>query len=205
MLKWARRIRISIYRPAKLAPFFILGCRVLLWLRILRYFPSKRCQEQLESNQKLKQGTGFERVVLSLFFPKLARSDALKYLVSFLWNLSGTSAGLNALARASKDWTSFRSREKPHGSVCPPFWILTVEWSGARSSLFWWRHRFKKASFSPSTLENNVFKKHRFQIAPFWRPFSNGSVCGDRFRRCSVDDSRIQSKTALFHARDFCL
>ena len=29
-----------------------------------------------------------------------------------------------------------RSREKPHGSVCPPFWILTVEWSGARSFLF---------------------------------------------------------------------
>ena len=29
-----------------------------------------------------------------------------------------------------------RSREKPHGSVCPPFWILAVEWSGARSCLF---------------------------------------------------------------------
>ena len=29
-----------------------------------------------------------------------------------------------------------RSREKPHGSVCPLFWILTVEWSGARSCLF---------------------------------------------------------------------
>ena len=24
----------------------------------------------------------------------------------------------------------------PHGSVCPPFWILKVEWSGARSCLF---------------------------------------------------------------------
>ena len=31
-----------------------------------------------------------------------------------------------------------------------------------------------------------------------WRAFSNGSVFGDRFRRCSVDDSRIQSKTAPF-------
>ena len=40
------------------------------------------------------------------------------------------------------------------------------------------------------------FKKHRFQIAPLWRAFSNGSVFGDRFRRCSVDDSRIGSKTA---------
>ena len=52
--------------------------------------------------------------------------------------------------------------------------------------------------FSPSTLENSVFKKHRFQIAPLWRAFSNGSVFGDCFRRCSVDDSRIRSKTALF-------
>ena len=35
-----------------------------------------------------------------------------------------------------------RSREKPHGSFCPPFWILTVEWSGARSCLIWWHYRF---------------------------------------------------------------
>ena len=55
---------------------------------------------------------------------------------------------------------------------------------------------FQIASFSPSTLENSLFKKHRFQIAPLWREFSNGSVFGDRFRRCSVDDSRIRSKTA---------
>ena len=27
---------------------------------------------------------------------------------------------------------------------------------------------------------------------------SNGSVFGDRFRRCGVDDSRIRSKTAPF-------
>ena len=74
---------------------------------------------------------------------------------------------------------------------CPPFWKLTVEW-------FWWRHRFRIASFSPNTLEKSVFKKHRFQIAPLWRAFSNGSVFGDRFRRCSVDDSRIRSKTAPF-------
>ena len=42
------------------------------------------------------------------------------------------------------------------------------------------------------------FKKHRLQIAPLWRAFSNGSVFGDRFRRCSVDDSRIRIKTAPF-------
>ena len=35
--------------------------------------------------------------------------------------------------------------------------------------------------FSSSTLENSVFKKHRFQIAPLWRAFSNGSVFDDRF------------------------
>ena len=58
---------------------------------------------------------------------------------------------------------------KSHGSVCPPFGILMVEWSSARSCLFWWRHRFQIASFSLSTLENSVFKKHRFQIAPLWR------------------------------------
>ena len=52
--------------------------------------------------------------------------------------------------------------------------------------------------FSPSTQENIVFKKHRFQIAPLWRAFSNGSVFGDHFRRCSVDDSRIRSRTAPF-------
>ena len=87
---------------------------------------------------------------------------------------------------------------KPLGTVCPPFWMLTVEWSGAESCLFWWRHRFQIASFSSPTLENSVFKKHRFQIAPLWRAFSNGSVFGDRFRRCSVDDGCIRSKTAPF-------
>ena len=53
---------------------------------------------------------------------------------------------------------------KPHGSVCLPFWKLTVEWSGPPSCLFWRSHRFHIASFSPSTLENSVFKKHRFQM-----------------------------------------
>ena len=74
---------------------------------------------------------------------------------------------------------------KPHDSGCPLFWILAVEWCGAGSRQI--------ASFSPSTLENSVFKKHRFQIAPLWRAFSNSSVFGDRFRRCSMDDSRVRS------------
>ena len=59
-------------------------------------------------------------------------------------------------------------------------------------------HRFQIASFFPSTLEKSVFRKHRFQIAPLWREFSNGSVCSDHFRRCSVDDNRIQSKITTF-------
>ena len=43
---------------------------------------------------------------------------------------------------------------KPHGSVCPPFWILTVEWSGA-----------KKRCFS-KTLFSSV-SGGRFRTAPF--------------------------------------
>ena len=98
---------------------------------------------------------------------------------------------LSAHAHFNLSAREIGAKLKPRGSVCPPFWILTVEW-------FWWRHRFQIASFSPSTLQNSVFKKHRFQIAPLWRAFSNGSVFSDRFRRCSVDDSRIRSKTAPF-------
>ena len=82
------------------------------------------------------------------------------------------------------------SRDKPRGSVCPPFWMLTVVWRPVAS--IWWRHRFQIA------LENSVFKKHRFQIAALWGAFSNCPVFGDGFRRCSVDDSRIRSKTAPF-------
>ena len=40
-------------------------------------------------------------------------------------------------------------------------------------------------------------RKQRFQKAS-WRAFSNGSVFGDRFRRCNVDDSRMGSKIAPF-------
>ena len=106
--------------------------------------------------------------------------------------MNSTLAHFNISAR------EIGAKLKLHGGTCPPFWIPTVEWFGAWSCLFWWRHRFQIASFSLSTLENSVFKKHRFQIAPLWRAFSNGSVFGDRFRRCSVDDSRIRSKTAPF-------
>ena len=106
--------------------------------------------------------------------------------------MNSTHAHFNISAR------EIGGKLKAHGRVCPAVWIFTVEWSGARSCLVWWRHRFQIASFSPSTLENNVFKKYRFQIAPIWRAFSNGSFFGDRFRRCSVDDSLIRSKTAPF-------
>ena len=102
--------------------------------------------------------------------------------------MNSTHAHFNISAR------EIGAKLKPHGNICPPFWILTVEWSGARSCYF-----DVVTVFSPSTLENSVFKKHRFQIAPLWRAFSNGSVFGDRFRRCSVDrDRRIRSKTAPF-------
>ena len=41
----------------------------------------------------------------------------------------------------------------------------------AHGRVYWWRHRFQIAWFSPSTLENNVFKSlysgERFRMAPF--------------------------------------
>ena len=59
-----------------------------------------------------------------------------------------------------------RSREKADGSICPAFWILKVEWFGARSCLF-----DDVTVFSPFTLENSVFKsllsRERFRMAPF--------------------------------------
>ena len=107
------------------------------------------------------------------------------YTLSAHGQMNSTHAHFNISAR------EIGAKLKLHGGACPPFWILTVEW-------FWWRHRFQIASFSPFALENSVFITHRFQIPPLWRAFSNGSVFGDRFRRCSVDDSRIRSKTAPF-------
>ena len=59
-------------------------------------------------------------------------------------------------------------------------------------------HHFNIVSFSLSTLENSFSKKRRFQIAPLWRAFSNGSIFGDRFWRCSVVDSRMRNKRAPF-------
>ena len=120
----------------------------------------------------------------------LQRRICLKrcYTRSAHGQMNSTQAHFNITAR------EIGAKLKLHGSACPPFWILTVEW-------FWWRHRFQIASFSPSTLENSVFKKHRFQIAPLWRAFSNGSVFGDRFRRCSVDDSLSGAKQLRFRLK----
>ena len=105
------------------------------------------------------------------------------YTLSAHGQMNSTHVHFNVSAR------EIGAKLKLRGGACPPFWILTVEW-------FWWG--FRIASFSPSTLEKSVFKKHRFQIAPLRRAFSNGSVFGDHFRRCSVGDSRIWSKTAPF-------
>ena len=58
--------------------------------------------------------------------------------------------------------------------------------------------------FSDSIVFSVHSRKQRFQKASFSNHstlksfFSNGSVFSDRFRRCSVDDSRIRSKTAPF-------
>ena len=45
---------------------------------------------------------------------------------------------------------------------------------------------------------SHMVKKHCLQIASLWRAFSNGSVFSYHFRHCSVYDSCIRSKTALF-------
>ena len=50
-------------------------------------------------------------------------------------------------------------------------------------------------SFSDSIVfavhTRTVFKQYRFRIVPLRRVFSKRSVFTDRFRRCSVDGSRI--------------
>ena len=94
---------------------------------------------------------------------------------------------------------NWREKLKPHGSVCPQFWILAVEGLAPGRvylmtspffsdsivfSVHTRKQRSQKASFS-----NLLHSGERFRITP---------VFGDRFRRCSVDDSRIRSKTAPF-------
>ena len=103
------------------------------------------------------------------------------------FNISAREIGAKYCAKCAKYCWRQSAILDTHGRVvwCP---VVSI----------WWHHRFQIASFSPSTLENSVFKKHRFQIAPLWRAFPNGSIFRDRFRRCSVDDSRIRSKTAPF-------
>ena len=69
-----------------------------------------------------------------------------------------------------------RSREKPHGSVCSPFWILTMERSGHLSCLFddvtvFRQHRFlrphQKRAFSKSIVFKLLHSGERFRTAPF--------------------------------------
>ena len=60
---------------------------------------------------------------------------------------------------------------KPHGSVCPPFWMLTVEWSGPGRVYFDYVTIFI-ASFSPSAFSKSIVFKllhsgGRFRMAPF--------------------------------------
>ena len=97
------------------------------------------------------------------------------------------------LARASKDWKSFRSRKKPHGSFCPPFWIITVEWSGARSCLLMtspfsdsivFSVHTKKTAFSKSIVFKSLHSGELFRMGPF-------SVI-------LLDNSSIGNKTAPF-------
>ena len=52
------------------------------------------------------------------------------YILSAHAQINSTHAHFNLSAR------EIGAKLKPHGSVCPPFWILTVEWSVAWSCLF---------------------------------------------------------------------
>ena len=89
------------------------------------------------------------------------------YTLSAHAQMHSTHAHFNISAR------EIGAKLKPHGNVCPPFWILTVEWSGARSCLFWCRHhvfsvhtrkqRFQKASFSNCFTLESVFEWLRFR------------------------------------------
>ena len=110
-----------------------------------------------------------------------------------------------------------RSREKPHGSACPPSWTISfsgslilppgaVRWEtlGTRLHLGYWSSGLAPGRvclvtyvtvFSPSTLENGVFKSI-VSKSLHSGSLSNGSVFNDRFRSCSVDESRIRRKTA---------
>ena len=78
------------------------------------------------------------------------------YTLSTHAQMNSTHAHFNISAR------EIGAKLNPYGSVCPPFWLLTVEWAGPRSCLFLWRCRFQIASFFPSTLENSVFQKASF-------------------------------------------
>ena len=65
-----------------------------------------------------------------------------------------------------------RSREKSHGSICPPFWILSVEWSGARSCLFLmtspcFLRPHKKTLSSKSIVFKLLHSGEHFRMAPF--------------------------------------
>ena len=105
---------------------------------------------------------------------------------------------LSAHAQMNSTYAHFNISAREIGAiccmiVCPPFWILTVEWSGARSVYL------MTSPFSDSIVFSVHTRKQRFQKASF----SNRSTLESvfewfRFRRCSVDDSCIRSKTAPF-------
>ena len=79
------------------------------------------------------------------------------YTLSAHAQMNSTHAHFNISAR------EIGGKLKAHGRVCPPFWIITVKWSGARSCLFWWRHRFQIAPFSNRSSLESVFEWLRFR------------------------------------------
>ena len=72
---------------------------------------------------------------------------------------------------------------KPHGSVCPPFWILTVEWSGARSCLFLMTSPFSDSIAVLLRIRLSSTLQHR-KRSPKTEPFENALQSGAISKRC---------------------
>ena len=92
------------------------------------------------------------------------------YTLSAHAQMNSTHAHFNISAR------EIGAKLKPHGRVCPPFWILTVEWSGARSCLLIpspfsdgivFSFHTRKQRFQKSIVFKSLHPGKRFRMAPF--------------------------------------
>ena len=138
------------------------GNKYIIWylidVAILRHFTDfiefVKFSPQFESPYFLKRAFENTKICISASFQELvSMKTPTVFILSFL-GVVHTNPFSNengaVLLRFQKDLRSHlsfsyrfhlstlrrQSIEKSHGSVCPPFWILTIEWSGGRSCLF---------------------------------------------------------------------